>query len=578
MNRKTQSRFIVALCTATLAVFSCTSGESTAPPAKVAALPADSQPHFTVLLPTGQAMTTGTKENIRLAVLNVKPQSCYITAPDWLGLHAGADSNSVWTVAPTSSGSAVLHTSCIDYRNSVPFRTDTLTVYQKPVVIPDISGIVPVDVGDSIDVSYDSTNALRVEVTCNNCSTAARLTRVSENTMRFFAQAVPTDTKDHGICFTARGLDGRYTQQWCVTVAIMPAQTALYSVPAAIRASELVPLHTIPVATYDKTGQSNHPDFMRVNAAWGGGNCYMVFTPYFGSNGWVENPSLATSADCEHFSPAAGIKSPLIDKPADGYNSDPELMYDSKRGCMGVVFRQVVTANIVNITTTCDGKTFSAPRALFTAPNHSAVSPTVTQGPDGFNRVWYVDAGRVGCTNQGNVVKMRVATTDTAGLGTVKFGAEVTTDLDQPGYTIWHMKVRYVDALKQYIAMYVAFPNTTGIGDCTNDDLYIATSIDGMHWTTYPTPVMNHLDKRFKFTSLYRASFQYDATTDQLRTIVSGLEKSNWGQYGVVHSYKALVNALHASTTVAAAQLVPSQKLVRKADPVIKKVITEDRP
>jgi hypothetical protein len=304
----------------------------------------------------------------------------------------------------------------------------------------------------------------------------------------------------------------------------------------------------------------------------------MVFTPYFGSNGWVENPSLATSADCEHFVPAAGIKAPLIDKPADGYNSDPELMYDGKRGCLGVVFRQVIARNIVNISTTCDGKTFSAPRALFTAPNHSAVSPTVAQGPDGFNRVWYVDAGTIGCTNQGNIVKMRAATTDTAGLGTIQFSGEVPTDLNQPGFTIWHMKVRFVDALQQYVAMYAAFPNTTGIGDCTNDDLFIATSIDGIHWTTYPVPVLNHLDKRFKFTSLYRASFQYDPATDQLRTILSGLQSSNWGQYGVVHSYKALLTALKTSTTVAAAQLIPSQLLVRKPDPVIKKVITEDRP
>ena len=565
---------------AALAVLSCTSGESTAPPAKVTpALPADSQPHLSIALPPGQMMTAGTKENITMSAINVRAQSCIISAPDWLGLKAGADSNTVWTVAPTASGTALLYAACADYRSGHATHVDTLTVYKKPQVIPDISGLVPVDVGDSIDVSYDSTDAPRIDVTCHNCSPYAKLTRVNENTMRFFAQSVPSDTTHRGICFAAHGLDGRYVQELCVTVSIGPAQVALYSVPTAIRASEVVPLHTIPVATYDNTGQSTHPDFMRVNASWAAGaSCYLVYTPYFGSNGWVENPSLATSSDCEHFTPAAGIKAPLIDKPADGYNSDPELMYDSQRGCLGVIFRQVIAKNIVNITSTCDGKNFSAPRALFIAPNHSAVSPTASMGPDGFNRIWYVDAGSVGCTNQSNVVKMRTATTDTAGLGTIQFGGEVATDLVQPNYTIWHLKVRYVDALKQYVAMYAAFPNTTGIGDCTNDDLYIANSVDGIHWTTYPAPVLNHLDKRFKFTSLYRASFHYDANNDQLRTIVSGLEKSNWGQYGVVHSYKALVNALKSSAAVAAAQLVPSQKLVRKADPVVRKIPTEDRP
>lgn len=530
-------------------------------------------------LPLGQVMTTGTTENITISAVNVRAQSCSISAPDWLGLKAGADSNTVWSVTPTGTGTAILYTGCADFRSVSTNHVDTLIVYNKPQVIPDISGIVPVDVGDSIDVSYDSTYAPRIDVACANCAPYAKLTRISENTMRLVALAVPADTAHRGICFVAYGLDGRYTQKLCVMVSIGPAQVALYSVPTAIRASELVSLHTIPVATYDNTGQSTHPDFMRVNAAWAAGaSCYLVYTPYFGSNGWVENPSLATSSDCEHFTPAAGVRAPLIDKPADGYNSDPELMYDSKRGCLGVVFRQVIAANIVNITSTCDGTTFTAPRALFTVPSHSAVSPTVTQGPDGFNRIWYVDASKIGCTNQFNVVKMRTATTDTAGLGTIQFGSEVATDLAQPGYVIWHMKVRYVDALKQYIAMYAAFPLTTGIGDCTNDDLFLATSADGMHWTTYATPVLNHLDKRFKFTSLYRASFQYYASTDQLRTIVSGLESSNWGQYGVVHSYSALVSALKSSATVAAAQLVPSQKLVRKADPVVRKVPTEDRP
>ena len=577
MSRKYHIRFAVVFFMTALAVLSCRSGESTGP-AKISALPADSQPHLTIDLPLGQAMTSGTTEKITIAAVNLEPQSCRITAPDWLGLKAGPDSNSVWTVAPTSSGAALLVTRCTDFRNSIVSASDTLTVYRKPSVIPDISGTVPVDVGDSIDVSYDSTDTPKVDVACSHCDSFASLTRVAANTLRLFAKLVPGDTTHRGICFTVHGLDGRFTEQQCVRVAIEAAQVALYSVPSAIRASEIVPLHTIPVATYDLTGQSNHPDFMRVNAPWAGGACWMVFTPYFGSNGFVENPSLATSPDCEHWSPAAGVKAPLIDKPENGYNSDPELMYDAPRGCLGVVFRQVIGKNIINISSTCDGKTWSTPRQLFTAPNHRAVSPTVTQGPDGFNRIWYVDAGAVGCTNQSNVVKMRTATADTAGLADIQFGAEVATDLAQPGYVIWHMKVRYVPALKQYVAMYAAFPMTTGIGNCMNDDLFMATSADGVHWQSFQAPVINHLDKRFKFTSMYRASFQYHANTDQLRTIVSGLEASNWGQYGVVHGYKALVGALNSSLTVVASQLIPSSQLVRKPDVGVKQAITEDRP
>ena len=138
---------------------------------------------------------------------------------------------------------------------------DTLQVFNKPSVSPDISGIVPVDVGDSINVSYDSTDTQKIDVVCSNCDTYATMTRVGPNTIGLTAKAVTRDTTRRGVCFTVHGLDGRYTNQQCVTVNIMPPQTALYSVPSAIRAAEVVPLHTIPVATYDKMNQSNHPDF-----------------------------------------------------------------------------------------------------------------------------------------------------------------------------------------------------------------------------------------------------------------------------------------------------------------------------
>src|ERR1035437_696191 len=559
-------------------MLSCRSGDSTGP-LKVAPLPADSLPKLVLLLPPGEAMTAGTTEHITLTVSNVRPQSCAIAAPAWLGLSAGADPNPVWTVTPTATGAATIIATCLDARNAQVVRRDTLQVYEMPTVTPDISGVVPVDVGDSVDASYDSTFTLKIDVACSHCDTLATLKRVGPNTLRLVAKAVPADAVPRGICFTVHGLDGRYTQQECVTVSILSAQLALYSVPMAIRTAEVVPLHTVPVATYDGSGQSNHPDFMRVSAPWAAGACWLSYTPYYKSNGILENPSLATSPDCEHWAPAAGVPAPLVAKPVDAYNSDPELVYDAQRGCLGVVFRQVSQQNVIFITGTCDGKTFSAPRQLFAAPNHNAVSPSVTPGPDGFNRIWYVSTGQVGCTSQTNVVKMRTATSSPAGLDSIQFGAEVPTDLAQYGYVIWHLKVRYVPALKLYVAMYAAFPFTTGVGNCMNDDLFMATSLDGLHWQTFPAPILDHLDKRFKFTSLYRASFQYTAGNDQLRTIVSALDVAgNWGEYGVVHNYTVLTTALNSSWTVSAAQLVPSSRLVRKADAVTAKVIMEDRP
>lgn len=575
MHSTFRARFAIAYAVTALAVLSCTSGESTAP-AKVPALPADSLPHLTIALPLNNRMTSGTSEQINLTATNVKRQSCSVTGPDWLGLQAGADPNSAWTTTPTAAGSAALQIRCSDYRNNAITAAGTLEVFAMPTVTPDISGSVPLILGDSVDISYDSTDTRTIDVSCQNCIPSGHTARTGPNTIRFYAQQVASDTLHRAVCFTVHGFDGRYSKAQCVGVAVVGGGVALYSVPQAIRNAELVPLHLLPVATYDGTGQSTHPDFQRITTAWSAGTCWMAYTPYANSNGLLENPSLATSPDCEHWTPAAGVRAPLVDKPVDGYNSDPELMYDAAGGCLGVVFRQVYSQNNILMTRSCDGKTWNAPRLLFSAPNHRAVSPTVSSGPDGVSRAWYVDAGSTGCSSTNNVVKMRVATSITS-LDSVQFGPEVTTDLAQPGYVIWHMKVRYVPEKKTYIAMYVAFPQTTGVGVCTDDDLFVATSADGIHWHPFAAPVLNHLDKRFDFVTLYRASFTYSSNTDRLRVIVSGLEK-DWGQYGVVYDFSALTGALNSSYTVTAAQLIPSPSLTRKAPARVFQAFVEDRP
>jgi hypothetical protein len=129
-----------------------------------------------------------------------------------------------------------------------------------------------------------------------------------------------------------------------------------------------------------------------------------------------------------------------------------------------------------------------------------------------------------------------------------------------------------------YLAMYAAFPQTSfGPGNCATNDLFIATSADGLHWQSYPVPIINKLDRRFNFVTLYRSSFNYNPVTDRLKTIASGLE-DDWGQYSVVYNFTALMTALNSSTTATAQQLRPSRKLVRKPDATPRVVRMEDQP
>jgi hypothetical protein len=523
-------------------------------------------------------MTAGAPSQITLTAVNVRARSCVVSGPAWVGLAAAANADSAWTATPDSTGTAALVTTCADSQNQLLTAFDTVQVFVMPTVTPDMAGYLPVGLGDSVDVTYDSTDTHTIDIACVNCMPSGTIARVGPNTIRFYAQHVATDALHRSLCFTVHGLDGHFTQQQCVSVLVIGAQGTLYSVPQAIRQAEVVALHTVPVATYDNTGASTHPDFMRIGAPWSGGACWLVYTPYNESDGNVENPSLAKSSDCEHWKPAPGVRAPLFDKPATGYNSDPEFLYDATGGCLGVVFRQVTDANNIVMSTSCDGQSWPAPRPLFAAPNHKAISPTISAGPDGRNRAWYVDAGTNGCSSLTNVVKMRVANpTASSSLDSVQFGPEIATDLVQPGYVVWHIKIRYIAEKNLYLAMYAAFPVTPGVGNCATNDLFIATSVDGLHWQTFPVPMLNKLDRRFNFVTLYRASFNYNPNTDNLRTIVSGLE-GNWGQYGVTHNFTALMAAMNTATTVAASQLVPSFNLVRKADPHRKVVKIEDQP
>ncbi|MFI5232042.1 MAG: hypothetical protein ACHQSE_05960 [Gemmatimonadales bacterium] len=532
-----------------------------------------------MIFASGPTMTAGVATPIRLATVNVLPQSCVVTGPWWMMLTASQDADSAWNAAPTQTGIAPLVIACKDPNHHFLMVYDTVQVFAMPTVTPDMAGSVPVGVGDSVDVTYDSTDTHTIDVACVNCAAVGALARVGPNTVRFYAQQIAADGLRRSICFTVHGFDGHYTQQQCVGVVVMGGQVALYSVPQAVRQAEVVPLHSVPVATYDHTGQSTHPDFMRIGAAWSGGACWMVYTPYAYSDGNVENPSLARSSDCEHWTPAPGVRAPLFDRPSDGYNSDPEFMYDSLGGCLGVVFRRVESGNNIVMSQSCDGVTWPTPRLLFAAPNHRAVSPTIASGPDGRARVWYVDAGSSGCSSVSNVVRMRMANpTLSNSLDSVQFGTEVATDLVQPGYVIWHIKIRYIAEKNLYLAMYAAFPQpATGAGNCATNDLFVATSADGLHWTSYPVPIINKLDRRFNFTTLYRASFAYNPKTDHLRTITSALEDT-WGQYGVTYNFTALMTALQTSTTVAARQLVPSRRLVRKPDAHPRVVKIEDEP
>jgi hypothetical protein len=102
---------------------------------------------------------------------------------------------------------------------------------------------------------------------------------------------------------------------------------------------------------------------------------------------------------------------------------------------------------------------------------------------------------------------------------------ERATISDPDGYP-WHIDVEWIPSRNEYWAVYpVKVP-----GGCTTDRLRFATSADGLHWTTYPSPVLLKGASDDLKDVVYRSTVDYDATSGQVTLWYSGA-KFDHGSY-----------------------------------------------
>jgi len=180
-----------------------------------------------------------------------------------------------------------------------------------------------------------------------------------------------------------------------------------------------------------------------------------------------------------------------------GHLSDPDLLFDAGRGELRLYYREAVyktTGGVVVMgnashksdevwmTRSGDGVHWSPPAHLLSSDGGYFVSPSVVHGGrDHTWRLWGVDAGDAGCTSPRSAVVVRES-----GDG-VHWGRSATVTLSQPGYVPWHLDVDWVAARHEYWALVAAYPAGAS---CSITDLFLATSPDGLTWTTYPSPVL----------------------------------------------------------------------------------------
>lgn len=265
-------------------------------------------------------------------------------------------------------------------------------------------------------------------------------------------------------------------------------------------------------STYDGSGQVVHPDVVTFSEPWNGHRLWNAITPYPNSAIQFENPSLYASEDGDSWGVPEGVLNPLS-RTTRGYLSDPDMLFNPKSNEMWLYYREVhnvpvrkgVTAHLADhvwLTKSSDAVHWSAPQRVTSDSGRFMVSPSIVRMSDTDWSMYQIDAAREGCSAKATRVVRRQSTDG------VTWNRAAAVGLVQPGFVAWHLDVQYVPSRNEYWALVAAYPAARG---CTNTSLFLATSTDGITWTTYPTPVLAAGETQQFGAAVYRSTFSYES-------------------------------------------------------------------
>jgi hypothetical protein len=281
----------------------------------------------------------------------------------------------------------------------------------------------------------------------------------------------------------------------------------------SIAADTLFPLH---LTTYEGSGQVVHPDVVFLPHSWDGGTARlaMAITPYPYGDAHRENPSIFVSESGIDWTLPAEAANPIVlPTTTDAYLSDPALVFDPSAHQLRMYYREVVDSeNVLHLLTSADGVYWSPPREIVRVPSHGLVSPSVVRRSATNWLMWSVDGGPDGCSNKDASVDLRGSADG------IQWGAPLRVFLNQPGGYPWHIDVKWIGALQQYWALY----NLKAPGSCATPAVYLATSPDGVQWTTYRNPVLQRGAIAELGDIVYRSSFVYTKSDDMVTFYFSG--------------------------------------------------------
>ncbi len=275
----------------------------------------------------------------------------------------------------------------------------------------------------------------------------------------------------------------------------------------------------LDIPTYDGSRQAVHPDVVYFSKGWHGHKYWMAVTPYPYGNDSRENPSVLVSEDGLSWSPPTGLHNPIVSAPSCDHNSDPDLVYNPSNDQLYLYYTRQArssrcsgeNSNDILLLTSSDGADWSAPQSVMhwnlgSYPLY--LSPAVVLVDDTFH-IWIAGGGGVlHATSKDGVTWSPVQQADIAA---------------KP----WHLDVLYVD--KRYVMDYVDSPGSGA-------HLMLATSSDGLTWTTYPNPLLSPTSG-WDDDRIYRSTLLYDPDAHLFKLWYSA--KGSNGQWHVGYAESA---------------------------------------
>ncbi len=237
------------------------------------------------------------------------------------------------------------------------------------------------------------------------------------------------------------------------------------------------------IPTYDGSFQAMHPDVIYFENGIDGHYFVMAFTPYPYSRTQYENPSIVVSDNGTDFYEESEGLNPLVSAPPNGYNNDPDILYDPNTDRFYLYYNETLRPDSQNIVILTSENRIKWERKSKIHYDLKKAEPFVLSPACIYIKpkyyLFYVNASEKKRPIQ-YLVSYNPLEWNPDSINSINYSFPM--DL-MP----WHIDI-FGNKDNYYMLVSAPYPNT---------DLYLAKSSDLLNWEFHQEPIIDHVDTFF---------------------------------------------------------------------------------